>query len=140
MTKDLGAYARFLDLAAELSGQCINYSKISSDSEIHKETIRRYFSILEDTLFIEKVPSFTEVDSRRKARQRERFIFFDLGVRNAILRRFAFSAEEYGRLLEQFLILQTIYANKTLEKNWRVCSYRDDGGIEIDFIIDTGTE
>lgn len=48
MTKNLGAYARFLDVAAEASGQWINYSKMASDTEVPKETIRRFFTLLED--------------------------------------------------------------------------------------------
>jgi len=50
LTRNLGSYGRLLDLSAEASGQWINYSKISSDSEILKETLRRFYSLLEDTL------------------------------------------------------------------------------------------
>lgn len=138
LTKDLGAYGRFLDLSAELSGQYINYAKIASDSEINKETIRRYFAILHDTLFTEYIPSYTEVEKRRKARQRDRYIFFDLGVRNALLGRFKFSPEEFGSLLEQWLVLQVLYANRLFSRGWKIYCYRDDGGIEVDLLIDNG--
>ena len=139
LTRDLGSYGRFLDLAAELSGQYLNYAKLASDSEINKETIRRYMEILKDTLIIEHIPSFTETDKRRRPRQKDRFIFFDLGVRNALLGRHRgpLSKEESGMLFEQWLILQVLYLNKTLHKGWRVSSYRDDGGIEVDLIIET---
>lgn len=142
LTKDLGAYGRFLDLAAELSGQYVNYSKIASDSEINKETIRRYFAILSDTLLVETIPSFTEVDAKRKARQRERFIFFDMGVRNAILGRHKFppSREERGSLLEQWVILQCLYYARLFQKPWKISSYRDDQETEVDLLLDTGTQ
>ena len=76
LTKDLASYSRFLNLAAELSGQYMNYAKVASDSEINKETIRRYMEILADTLLVEHVPSFKGVDKRRRARQKDKFIFF----------------------------------------------------------------
>lgn len=139
-TKDLGAYARFLDLAAELSGQYLNYSKIASDSEIKKETVRRYFSILEDTLLVERIPSFTEVNWRRKARQKDRFIFFDLGVRNALLRKHtaALTKTEMGALFEQWICLQVLYYSRLYNKPWRLASFGLLDGQEIDLVIDTG--
>jgi len=142
LTKDIASYSRFLDLSAELSGQYINYSKIANDSEINKETIRRYFEILVDTLIVEKISSYTQVPKERKARQRERFIFFDLGVRNSVLKRenSKFSKEEMGFLFEQWIILQAVYLNRTLDLDWKISSYRDDGGIEVDLILETPTQ
>ncbi len=140
ITKDLASYSRFLNLAAELSGQYMNYSKVASDSEINKETIRRYMEILSDTLLIEIIPSYTDVDKKRRARQKEKFIFFDLGVRNSLLGRHsasAFSREEYGHLFEQWFILQIIYFNKLYKKNWKISTYRDAMGVEVDLVIDT---
>jgi len=141
LTKDLASYSRFLILAAELSGQYMNYSKVASDSEINKEAIRRYMEILSDTLLIEILPSYTEVDEKRRARQKEKFIFFDLGVRNFLLGKqdfSAFSREELGKLFEQWLILQIIYFNKLYRKNWKISTYRDAMGVEVDLVVDTG--
>lgn len=142
LTKDLASYSRFLNLAAELSGQYMNYAKIASDAEINKETIRRYMEILSDTLLVELVPSFRGVDKKRRARQKEKFIFFDLGVRNALLgrtHRISFSKEEWGHLFEQWVILQVVYYNRTYKKNWRISTYRDAMGVEVDLIIETNT-
>jgi predicted AAA+ superfamily ATPase len=142
LTKDLASYSRFLNLAAELSGQYMNYAKVASDSEINKETIRRYMEILSDTLLIEVIPSFKSVDKKRRARQKDKFIFFDLGVRNALLGRTqksGFSKEEWGQLFEQWLVLQVLYYDRLHKKNWRVSTYRDAMGVEVDLIIETST-
>ena len=140
LTKNIGSYARFVDLAAELSGQYLNYAKIGSDSEINKETIRRYMEILDDTLLIERLESYTEVPRKRKARQKEKFYFFDNGVRNALLNRHKviLSKEERGALFEHWFILQVIYYNKLHHKNWKLSTYRDAAGLEVDLIIDRG--
>ncbi len=139
LTKNLAAYSRFLDLAAVQSGLQINYTKLASDAEINKETTRRYFSILEDTLIIEKIPSYTSVQSKRRAQQKERFVFFDLGVCNAILRRVNnhFSDTELGKLFEQWFALQCIYYNKMMFCNWSITSFRTDAGDEVDLLIET---
>ena len=140
LTKDLASYSRFLDLAAALSGQYLNYSKIASDSEINKHAIRRYMEILSDTLLVELLPSYTEVGKARRARQREKFIFFDLGVRNSLLGRRKpehFSREEFGSLFEQWMILQVLYYNRLHKKGWRISSYRDAMGVEVDLVIET---
>ena len=140
LTKDLASYSRFLDLAAALSGQHLNYSKIASDSEINKDAIRRYMEILVDTLLVELLPSYTEVGKERRARQKEKFLFFDLGVRNSLLGRRKsehFSREELGSLFEQWMVLQILYYNRLHKKGWRISTYRDAFGVEVDLIIET---
>ncbi len=143
LTRDLGSYSRFLNLAAECSGQYMNYAKVASDSEINKETVRRYMQVLADTLLIEFIPSFTQVGKERRARQKEKFLFFDTGVRNAVLGRCtlaSFSREEIGQLFEQWLILQVLYYNRLHRKNWKISTYRDAMGVEVDLIIQTQTK
>ncbi|MEN8151482.1 MAG: AAA family ATPase [Planctomycetota bacterium] len=139
LTRDLGAYARFLDVAAEMSGQFVNYAKLASDTGINEMTIRRYMEILSDTLLIERLPSFTGTDKRRRARSKDRYLFFDLGVRNALLGRHQgpFSSEETGNLFEQWLILQVLYLDRTRHLGWKISSYRDMSGLEVDLLIET---
>jgi len=140
LTRNLGSYGRFLDLAAEASGQWINYSKISSDSEIPKETLRRFYSLLEDTLVAFRVEAFRPKISKRRVSQRERFVFFDLGVRNALLgiHKGTLSPIEKGSLFEQWIFLQMMTFNHANKKGWRISSFRTDTGAEVDWILDTG--
>lgn len=67
IARDLGSYARFLDVMAIASGQWLNYSKLSSDTEIPKETIRRFVQILDDTLLAFRIPAFVPGSRRRGA-------------------------------------------------------------------------
>lgn len=139
LVRNLESFNRFLDVAAEASGQIINYTKISSDSEIPKETIRRFYDILEDTLIIYRIPGFRNFKSSRKVLQREKILFFDLGVRNAILNRQDdhFSQEEQGLLFEQWFIQQIIAYQNYTNQNWKLSYYRDDLKNEIDLLIET---
>ncbi len=142
VVRDVGSYARFLDIAAEQSGLWVNYSKLSSDAEIPKETIRRYYQILEDTLLAFRIESFTPKRSQRHVSQRDRFIIFDVGVRNALLGavRRSPTNRERGHLFEQWLILQFIYFIRAHRLPWKVLAYRTDSGAEVDIVIDTGDD
>jgi predicted AAA+ superfamily ATPase len=136
--RDVGSYARFLDLAAVSSGSFINYSKVASDSEIPKETIRRFFQILEDTLLAFRIPPFEA--SARRVSQRDRILFFDVGVRNALLglHRGPLGPTEAGHVFEQWFILQCLYFVRSRHLSWRIYSYRTEAGAEVDLVIDTG--
>jgi predicted AAA+ superfamily ATPase len=140
LVRDVGSYARFLDLAAEASGQWVNYSKLSSDAEIPKETVRRYYEILEDTLVAFRLSPFAPRRSARHVSQRDRFLIFDVGVRNALLGtlRRRQTTTERGLLFEQLVLLQCLYYVRGHRLPWRVLSYRTDAGAEVDGVIDTG--
>lgn len=142
LTRNFGAYARFLDIAALSSGQWINYSKLSSDAEVPVETLRRYVGLLEDTLVGFTLLPFYEtakVKSKRVS-QRERLFIFDIGVRNALLgmHRHPLSADQVGPAFEQWFIQQVLILSRALKKNWILSSYRTSTGAEVDLVINTG--
>jgi uncharacterized protein len=140
LTRDVGSYARFLDIAAVESGYFINYSKLASDTEIAKETIRRFFQILEDTLLVFRIPPFEVRRSSRRVSQRDRILFFDVGVRNALLgsHRHVITPTEKGSLFEQWFILQCLTFVRSHHLPWRWYSYRTEQGAEVDLVLDLG--
>ncbi|MBI4238936.1 MAG: ATP-binding protein [Deltaproteobacteria bacterium] len=142
LTRDIGAYSRFVDIAAQMSGQWINYSKMASDAAIPIETIRRFFSLLEDTLLAFRVPSFQPRVNQRRVSQRDRYVLFDIGVRNALLgiHQRPISPVERGLLFEQWLLLQCLYYQRAHRCHWHIASYRTQAGAEVDIVIDTGRE
>ena len=140
VARDLGSYARFLDVMAIASGQWLNYSKLSSDTEIPKETIRRFVQVLEDTMLAFRIPAFIpRVATSRRVLQRERVLLFDVGVRNALLgmHRRRLGPDQIGAVFEQWVILQVMYLDHALRKGWRFSSYRSEGGAEVDLVIET---
>lgn len=138
LVKNVASFSRFIDLAAAGSWQELNYSKWASDSEIPKETIRRYMDILSETLLIHRIPGFTDIIGPRKAVQKEKFIFFDIGVRNGILgiQNNKFTPPQLGELFEQWLVLQILTINSYKKKKWNLFYYRDNKNIEVDIIIE----
>jgi len=104
LVRDVGGYARLLELAAASSGRVVNVNALCRDAGIRYETARRYISILEDTLVAFQVPAWSHSD-RSSLVSHPRLFFFDLGVRNAILRRPLDQplADERGLLLEHLV-------------------------------------
>lgn len=82
LTRHLGAFARFLELAAQSDGSVPNLSKIAQEASLPVSTVKNYFDVLEDTFIIARVPAFTE-SGRKRAFTTPRYVFFDTGFRNA---------------------------------------------------------
>jgi hypothetical protein len=125
------------------SGQWINLAKLSSDSEIPKETLRRFVQLLEDTLLAVRLPPFRPSRSTsRRLLQRQRVLLFDVGVRNALLglHRHRLSADQLGAVFEQWTILQVIYLSRAGATGWKLSSYRSEAGAEVDLVIDRGED
>jgi predicted AAA+ superfamily ATPase len=82
LVRDLGGFARFLEVAALAAGQTTNVSSLARDAEVSRETVRGYFEILVDTLIGEWLPAY-----RPRAKVKEvaqpKFYWFDSGVLHA---------------------------------------------------------
>jgi len=138
-TRNLGGYGRFLDTIALASGQWINYSKLSSDIDVPKETVRRFVQLLDDTLLAHRLPPFRPSRSTsRRLVQRERVLLFDVGVRNALLglHRRPLGPDQMGALFEQWTMLQVIYLNHALRRGWKLSTYRTEAGAAVDLVVE----
>ena len=140
LVKDIGQYARCLDTVAAISGQWLNYSKIASDTEIPKETIRRYVQVLEDTLVVYRLPAWRpKAKINRRLHQRDKIFLFDVGIRNALLGKAHIRTpqNQRGHLFEHWFILQVFYLKELLNKRWKLSSYRSMAGAEVDLVVET---
>jgi predicted AAA+ superfamily ATPase len=115
----------------------IVYDSLCSDVGVSAPTIKEYFQILEDTLVGHRLYPYTKT-TKRKALVSPKFYFFDVGIGNALLRRFSLheSTPEYGTACEQY-IFQEISAYINLSDNFTSLYYwRSVDKFEIDFIVD----
>ena len=136
LVRNLTNFQRFLEIAAQTSGEMVNYSNIASDCGVSAPTVREYFSILEDTLLGYFVPAYTHT-VKRSIVQTPKFYLFDVGVTNFLLRREKLEKGtiEYGRAFEQFIMLELI-AYLSYSRSRETLSYwRTHTGIEVDAII-----
>jgi predicted AAA+ superfamily ATPase len=105
------------------------------------ETARRYLDVLEDTLLLFRIPAWRGSD-RASLVAHPKVLLFDLGVRNAILRRPLDRPldDERGLLLEHLVGLELRRREGTLWPEARVQHFRTRRGAEVDFVLSVGRE
>jgi len=141
LVRNLGGYARLLELVAASSGRILNVNALCRDAGVSYETARRYVSVLEDTLIGFRIPAWSGSDRQRLVSHPKLFLF-DLGVRNALLRRPLNRSlpDERGLLLEHFVAGELYRRRGFLWPEMELYHYRTQSGVEIDFVLEVGRE
>ncbi len=142
ISRKIGSFSRFLELAANESGTNPNLTKLSNESGVSTPTIKEFYQILIDTLIVEKIDPFLK-NARKRILASSRYYFFDLGVRNAVA-RLPLTQDtvntQKGVLFEHAVILEIIRRIRALNKNYKVYYWRTSGGAEVDCVLDLGYE
>ena len=141
LVRDLGGYVRLLDFVAAASGTIVNINALCRDAEIRYETARRYLDVLEETLVMFRVPAWSGSD-RASLVAHPKLYLFDIGVRNALLRRplDRILEDERGLLLEHFVAQELHRRAGSLWPEARLFHYRTRHGAEVDFVLEVGRE
>lgn len=141
LVRDLGGYARLLDLVAASSGRVLNVNSLCRDAGISYETARRYLEVLEDTLLTFRVPAWSGSD-RGSLIAHPKVFMFDLGVRNALLRRPLDRPldDERGLLLEHIVAYELHRRLGALWPDAKLFHYRTRAGAEVDFVLEVGRD
>ena len=141
LVRDVGAYSRLLDLVAAASGRVINLHAMSGDAAVGYETARRYLDVLEDTLLLHRIPAWAGSD-RASLVAHPKLLFFDVGVRNALLRRPLDRPldDERGLLLEHLVGLELQRRCGGIWPESRLFHFRTRRGAEVDFVLQRGRE
>lgn len=137
--RNLPPFRRFLDVAAQMNTEQINYTAISKDIHSDPKTVYKYFSILEDTLLgFTLQPYHSSIRKRQKTAPK--FYWFDTGV----VRSLAGTIEgpllvqsfEYGRLFESFVINEIHRLLSYQGQRFNLSFLRTKDDAEIDLIIE----
>jgi predicted AAA+ superfamily ATPase len=139
LTKNIEGFSRFLMVAASKSGEFLDFAKLGSQASISQKTSSRFFEILEDTLIVTRLNSFSKSETRRLI-QHPKFYFFDIGVLNGLLGNFTASEDRKGLLFEHFIVNQIITLNRAYGDLCRISTYRTEAGSEVDLIIEREAE
>lgn len=139
LTRDIQGFSRFFDVTIGKSGQSIDFSKYSSQAMIDRNTARRYFDILTDTLILDRIDSFTKTEKRRLI-QHPKFYCFDVGVLNACLNGWSTGPDRIGNLFEHFIVQQIRSLQKSLNVDIRLTTYRTENNAEVDLILEVNNK
>lgn len=140
LVRNVPAFSRFLELAADQSGGLVNYSTFAAETGVASKTIREYYQVLEDTLVAFAVPPYTR-SARKRLTRHPIYHLFDLGVCNALAGRLAAQptrgTSAYGRLFEQFIVLELKRLLTYRELDWPMYYWRTAHGAEVDIVLET---
>ncbi len=136
LTRNVGAFNRFLTTAALSNAEQINYSNIASDVGLSLNTVKGYFQILYDTLIAYELPPYRKTITR-KAVATPKFYFFDVGVVNELLGRFEIArhGDLFGKAFEHLIFAEIKAALEYFNLDYPLSYWRSLSRFEVDFLI-----
>jgi len=136
LTRNLGAFARFLESASFSQGAVLNISEVARDCAVERKVVENYFSILEDLLIAHRLPVFS-MRAKRRLVARPKFYFFDTGVFRTLRPSGPLDSPEEieGGALESLFLQELIALNSYLRRGYRIFYWRTSNGVEVDFVL-----
>jgi len=136
LTRNLPAFARFLEVAAACSGKMFNKTEVANDAKVPRTTVNEYFEILKDTLIGRELPPWGRSE-KRKAIVTPKFYLFDSGVVGALLNRptLAPDSVEFGEAFEHFLFHELQTYIDARRPGMELAYWRSAAKHEVDFIL-----
>lgn len=136
LTRNLGAFTRFLETASFSQGSIINYSAVARDCAVHRKVVENYFSIAEDLLISRHLPVFLK-KTKRKLIAHPKFYFFDVGVYRTLRPKGPLDVPEEidGAALETLLFQELRAMNDYLKLGYQMYYWRTASNLEVDFVL-----
>ncbi|MFO1519209.1 MAG: AAA family ATPase [bacterium] len=138
LTRDIGAFARFLEVAARQNAQVTNVSAIARDAMVARPTVQGFFDILIDTLLGFWLEPW-KLKRATKQIAHPKFYFFDPGVIRALSGRLPYppSHEETGALFETFLFNEIRAYLSYSKKRYPIYFWSSPDKVEVDLFCET---
>lgn len=137
IVRNVAGFISFLEVAAQQSGQILNFTGVGRDATLHARTVQTYYQILEDTLIGIRLPAYRR-SVRRRLRVGAKFYLFDIGVLNSLERQLRSEPDvvRYGKLFEHFIVLDTYRLAKYLSGDAEIYYWRTRDDLEVDLVIE----
>jgi predicted AAA+ superfamily ATPase len=136
LTRNLQAFARFLEAASFSQASPLNISEVARECAVNRKLAEEYFIILEDLLLASRLQVFSK-RARRRITAHPKFFLFDTGVFRAIRPKGPLDRPEEidGAALET-LVFQELRAVIDNERpDYTLYYWRTANGHEVDFIL-----
>lgn len=136
LTRNISAFARFLETASFSQGSVLNVSAISREASIERKVVENYFNILEDLLIGYRLPVFSK-KAKRRLIAHKKFYFFDAGVYRTLRPAGPLDLPEMidGAALETLFFQELSAINDYLDLGYKLYYYRTAAGNEVDFVL-----
>lgn len=136
LTRNAGAFARFLQVASFSQGSLLNVTEIARETSIERKTVEDYFQITEDLLLAHRIPVFTK-RAKRKMVSHTKFYYFDVGVYRTLRPMGPFDSPEEaeGPALESLVFQELQAINSYFELGYEIYFWRTVDQLEVDFVL-----
>lgn len=135
LTRNLSAFARFLETASFSQGAVLNTTGVAREAAIERKVVENYFAILEDLLIGYRLPVFNK-RAKRRVIAHPKFYFFDVGVYRTLRPMGPLDMPEMveGAAFESLFFQELLAINDSLNLGYKLFYYRTATGTEVDFI------
>lgn len=136
LTRQLGSFARFLEIASFSQAALLSVSQIASDAQVNRKVVEDYFSILRDLMLSYELPVFSK-RAKRELMTKRKFYFFDVGLYRTLRPKGPLdnNAELGGAAFETLCLQELIAVNHQLESGYGFFHWRTRKHEEIDLIL-----
>jgi uncharacterized protein len=135
-TRNIGAFARFLEAISFSHGSVLNVANVARECEVERKTVATYIEILEDLLLAFRVPVFTR-RAKRETSTHPKLFLFDAGVFRSMRPKGPLDRPEEidGAALEG-LVAQHLRAWLAYrDADAALYFWRTRSGAEVDFVV-----
>lgn len=138
LTRNLGAFSRFLEAASFSQASVLNISRVAEECSIERKVVEQYFMILEDLLIATRIPVFTK-RAKRKMIAHPKFFFFDAGVFRILRPKGPLDsdAELHGVGFETLVFQELRALNDYNNLQYEIFFWRTSASpqVEVDFVL-----
>jgi predicted AAA+ superfamily ATPase len=124
LTRNLSAFARFLEAASFSQGSVLSISSVARECHVERKVVESYFSILEDLMIGYRIPIFSK-KAKRRLTVHPKFYFFDVGVYRTLRPMGPLDAPEEvdGIALKTLFLQELIALNSALDLGYKIFNW-----------------
>lgn len=136
LTRNIGAFSRFLEAASFSQGNVLNYSDIARELALNRSMVADYFDVLDDLLLARRLSVFS-LRAKRQMIAHQKFYFFDAGVFRAVRPKGPLdtAAELDGAAIETLFLQSLLAINDYFGLDYKTYFWRTSSGTEVDFVV-----
>ncbi len=118
-------------------GSEVSFNEIALRVGRDIKTVQRYIDILEKTFVIKRVGAYSS-NLRNEITKKNKFYFYDLGVRNAVIKQFNSleQRDDIGALWENFIFMELYKKSQAENKYENFYFWRTTDKKEIDIVVE----
>ena len=126
---------KLLKLLAYQIGSEVSINELAKQLHVKSETIESYIDLLEKSFVIFRLKSYSN-NPRKEVSKMSKIVFWDNGVRNAIIEDFRDLANrnDHGFLFENFMIAERMKMNAWVNPDAKSYFWRDYNKREVDYV------